>query len=460
MLPPLKFHPRSRVASSPRDFRARSVRTSRARDPLEVEMPCTVVVGAQWGDEGKGKVVDALSAEADFVARYQGGPNAGHSVIRNGETVVLHLVPSGVMHPGRRCLIGNGVVVDLGRLREEVDRLEAIGIDVRPRLGVSRAAHLILPYHRAVEAEAERGPGAIGTTGRGIGFAYRDKAARTGLRVGDLFEPTTFIAGVDRNLARLRLEYPEVAALAGMSGETLHAEMRVEAEWARPLLADVSAELYAALAAGQRVLLEGAQGTLLDLDHGTYPFVTSSAASAAGAPLGVGLGPRVVDRVIGVTKAYATRVGHGPFPSEMPDAEAARLREAGEEYGATTGRPRRCGWLDLPALRYAARINGLDELVVTKLDVLDQFDEVRVLEAYELDGERCDLFPASAPELERCRPVWRSFPGWASSTTGARRWSELPARALDYLAWVERECGVRVGTVSVGAGREAEVRRD
>src|SRR5258706_242667 len=318
-------------------------------------MPCTVVVGAQWGDEGKGKVVDALSAAADVVARYQGGPNAGHSIVRGGETVVLHLVPSGVMHPHPRCLIGNGVVIDLRRLREEVTRLEALGIVVGRRLGLSPAAHLILPYHGAVEAAAERGPGAIGTTGRGIGFAYRDKAA-----------------------------------------------------------------------------------------------------SAAGAPLGVGLGPRAVDRVIGVTKAYTTRVGHGPFPSEMPETEATRLREAGEEYGATTGRPRRCGWLDLPALRYAARINGLDALVITKLDVLDGFERIRGVTAYAGEDPARGGFSADARALERCRPVGRGVPGWVSPTTSARRWGDLPGPARQYLEWIEREWGVAIQSGAGGAGREAE----
>jgi adenylosuccinate synthase len=300
-----------------------------------------VVVGAQWGDEGKGKIVDALAASADIVARYQGGPNAGHSVIRDGRTIVLHVVPSGVLHPGKRCLIGNGVVVDLQALREEVARLEELGLDLKGRIGISPAAHLILPYHRAVEASAERGAGAIGTTGRGIGFAYRDKAARTGLRLGDLEDREWFTAAADRNLARLRREFPDVESLRAMSGASVLRDLDASAAWAKPLACDVSAEIASALAAKRSVLLEGAQGTLLDLDHGTYPYVTSSAASAAGAPLGVGIGPRAVDRVIGVTKAYCTRVGLGPFPSEMPDAEAARLREAGEEYGATTGRPRR-----------------------------------------------------------------------------------------------------------------------
>ena len=422
-------------------------------------MPCTVVVGAQWGDEGKGKIVDALAAGADIVARYQGGPNAGHSVIRNGATIVLHVVPSGVLHPGKRCLIGNGVVVNLAALREEVARLEALGLEVGGRLGISPAAHLILPYHRAVEAAAESGAGAIGTTGRGIGFAYRDKAARTGLRVADLDDPEGFAAAADRNLVRLRREFPGVEALAGMSGAAVLAELSECAAWVKPLVCDVSAEIARALKAGRRVLLEGAQGTLLDLDHGTYPYVTSSAASAAGAPLGVGIGPRAVDRVIGVTKAYATRVGNGPFPSEMPEAEAARLREAGEEYGATTGRPRRCGWLDLEALKFSARVNGLDALIVTKLDVLDEFDEIRVAVGYESDGRPVEEFPSGARALERCRPVWKSFPGWNAPTCAARRWSDLPARAREYLEWIERECGVPIESVSVGAGRDAAVSR-
>ena len=421
-------------------------------------MPCTVVVGAQWGDEGKGKIVDALSAASDVVARYQGGPNAGHSVIHEGKTLVLHLVPSGILHRGTRNLVGNGVVIDLLRFREEVENLASRGVATEGRIGVSPAAHLILPYHRAVEAAAEQGPGAIGTTGRGIGFAYRDKATRVGLRVEDLFDAGAFAAGADRNLARLRREYPDVRELHAMSGRELHAELAPSIAWLRPLVADVSRELFDALGAGKRVLLEGAQGTLLDLDHGTYPYVTSSPASAAGAPLGVGLGPRAVDRVIGVTKAYATRVGLGPFPTEMPDEEAARLREAGEEYGATTGRPRRCGWLDLPALRYAARVNGLDALVVTKLDVLDRFDEIRAAETYDTPDGRTPDFP-SAGLVARCRPVWRRFPGWRTATTGIRRWDELPGAARTYLEWIEEAVGVRIERVSVGAGRDAEIPR-
>ena len=422
-------------------------------------MPCTVVVGAQWGDEGKGKIVDRLASEADVVARYQGGPNAGHSIKRGSETLVLHLVPSGVMYPHKRCLIGNGVVIDLARLRAEVGELESAGVDVTSRLGISPAAHLILPYHKAVEAIAEKGDGAIGTTGRGIGFAYRDKAARTGLRIADLLDPHGFESHVDRNLKRLRFEYPEAAAHLTEQGAAILAALEQEIRWVEPLISDVGLELHDALAANKNVLLEGAQGTLLDLDHGTYPFVTSSSASAAGAPLGVGLGPRAVSKVIGVTKAYATRVGLGPFPSEMPDPQAKRLREMGDEYGSTTGRPRRCGWLDLPALRYAARVNGLDGLIVTKLDVLDTFDELRVVVGYERDGVALRGMPATAQGLESVRPVWKSFPGWMHSTEAVRCWSDLPLRAREYLEWVEREAGVPVLSVSVGAAREAEVPR-
>ncbi|MCE9626574.1 MAG: adenylosuccinate synthase [Candidatus Eisenbacteria bacterium] len=423
-------------------------------------MPCTVVVGAQWGDEGKGKIVDALSEAADVVARYQGGPNAGHSVIHEGETLVLHLVPSGILHKGRRCLIGNGVVIDPKKLHDEVLGLEKRGVPASTQLGVSAAAHLILPYHIAVEASFERGPAAIGTTGRGIGFAYRDKAARTGLRVADLYDREHFVAQADRNLARLALEYPDAAAeLRAMNGAALFESLAPMARWLAPLVTDVGEELHALLQAGKRILLEGAQGTLLDLDHGTYPFVTSSPASAAGAPLGVGLGPTAVDEVIGVTKAYATRVGHGPFPSEMPPAESALLREAGGEYGATTGRPRRCGWLDLPALRYAARVNGLTQLVVTKLDVLDAFAEIQVAVGYTIDGVAVKGFPSSARELERCQPVLRSFPGWRTPTTGCRTWADLPAEARTYLEWIEREVGVRIARVSVGAARDTELAR-
>ena len=420
-------------------------------------MPCTIVVGAQWGDEGKGKIVDALSASMDVVARYQGGPNAGHSVVRDGRTLVLHLVPSGVLHPGKRCLIGNGVVVDLPALREETKGLEAFGLDLEGRLGVSHAAHLILPYHRAAEAVLERGAGAIGTTGRGIGLAYRDKAGRNGLRVADLLDPPGFVARADANLDRLRREFPE-AGLEQTSGRRVWEELEPFVAWLVPRITDVSSELHRALREGRRVLLEGAQGTLLDLDHGTYPYVTSSPASAAGGPLGVGLGPRAVDRVIGVTKAYTPRVGAGPFPTEMPEEEAARLREAGEEYGATTGRPRRCGWLDLPALRYAARVNGLDAWVVTKLDVLDDFETVRVAVAHETDGREWEELPLGV-SLDGCRPRWKEFPGWLEPTKAARSWDDLPKRARTYLEWIERETGVPIASVSVGAARECEVTR-
>jgi adenylosuccinate synthase len=422
-------------------------------------MPCTVVVGAQWGDEGKGKIVDRLAGDAEIVARYQGGPNAGHSIKRGQETVVLHLVPSGAMHPGKRCLIGNGVVIDLPRLKAEVEGLERAGIELTGRLGVSPAAHLILPYHRAAEAVSEAGEGAIGTTGRGIGFAYRDKAGRVGLRVADLLEPERFEPVVDRNLERLGREFPEAREHMPASGAALLEELEPAIRWLAPMIRDVGLELHEALGRGANVLLEGAQGTLLDLDHGTYPYVTSSSSCAAGAPLGVGLGPRAVSRVIGVTKAYATRVGFGPFPSEMPEAEGARLREMGDEFGATTGRPRRCGWLDLPALSYAVRVNGLDGLIVTKLDVLDSFDEIRAVAGYEHEGRPVQGMPATVRSLDKVEPQWKSFPGWKHSTEAIRAWKDLPPEARAYLEWIEREAGVPVLSVSVGASRAAEIPR-
>ena len=418
-------------------------------------MPCTVVVGAQWGDEGKGKIVDALSGDADIVARYQGGPNAGHSVIRDGRTIVLHLVPSGILMPGKRCLIGNGVVVDLGRLREEVERLEALGVDVRPRLGVSPAAHLILPYHRAIEGVAEQGAGAIGTTGRGIGFAYRDKTARVGLRVGDLADRDAFVDQVERNLARVRLEFPEAHVLRDMSGAALYDEMAPLIAWVLPMRADVSAELHRALGEGRRVLLEGAQGTLLDVDHGTYPYVTSSHTVSGGALTGAGLGPRHVTRVVGVAKAYATRVGNGPFPTELGGEMGNLIREVGDEYGATTGRPRRCGWIDAPALRYAGRVNGLDELVITKLDVLDGGDKIAIGVGYK--GRRGDKahFDPDAAWLAAAAPVYEWHEGWLQATRGVRRAQDLPEKARRYLARVSELSGVPIGLVSVGPEREA-----
>jgi adenylosuccinate synthase len=310
------------------------------------------------------------------------------------------------------------------------------------------------------EAASEAAPGAIGTTGRGIGWAYRDKAARTGLRAGDLLDAAGFRERAARNLERLKREWPEAEGLGALTADQVWSAVEGERSWVEPMLTDVGLELHRVLERGGGVLLEGAQGTLLDLDHGTYPYVTSSNASALGACAGVGLSPRRLDRVVGVAKAYATRVGHGPFPTEMAEELAARLREAGEEYGATTGRPRRCGWLDLVALRYAARLNGLDELVITKLDVLDEFEEIQVAVAYECQGKLYEELPGPPVRLEQCRPVYRAHPGWKRPTSGARRWSDLPLHARDYLGMIEADVRVPIGTVSVGAEREAEVKRE
>lgn len=423
-------------------------------------MSCRVILGAQWGDEGKGKIVDLLSAEADVVARYQGGPNAGHTVVLGDQTFVLHLIPSGILRPGVRCYVGNGAVIDPEALRSERDRLVGQGIDVNGRLFVSGSAHVILPDHRVIEQHADSCAtvSRIGTTGRGIGPAYTDKAGRVGLRVTDLMD-----AGIRRErVERLR---DRTLRLAGRDApvEPLHevlARCERHAEMLRSMMVNVSAEIDAALRAGKRVLLEGAQGTHLDLDHGTYPYVTSSSAVAGGACTGVGIGPTRITEVIGVAKAYATRVGHGPFPSELPPKIAERLREEGNEYGATTGRPRRCGWFDVVAIRHAVRVNGMTQLVITKLDVLDEFEEIEAVVAYQVGGNRVTEMPESLTELGMARPVSERFKGWKTPTSAARRWDDLPREACRYLARLEELAGVPIRLVSVGSGREENVRRE
>ena len=416
-------------------------------------MPATIVVGAQWGDEGKGKIVDLLAGEHDWVARYQGGANAGHSVIHDGRTVVLRLVPSGILREGKRCVIGNGVVVDPEALVKEIDELATIGVHAEGRLFLSRDAHLILPYHRLAEREREEGPDAVGTTRRGIGPAYEDKAARMGVRAGELLDAKALAAGVarvrERAEGRLRSD-ADFPATAEVAERTFELGKRLA-----PFLADTRALLWDAHARGERILLEGAQGTLLDLDHGTYPFVTSSHAAAGGALTGSGLGPRAVTRVIGVTKAYATRVGNGPFPTELSEETGSRIREVGDEYGAVTGRPRRCGWLDAVALGYAARVNGLDELVVTKLDVLDGLDRIAIATRYRGPSGETDRFDPDACVLGRVEPVYEWHEGWRAPTRNARRREDLPEGARRYLDRVAELARVPITMVSVGPGREA-----
>jgi adenylosuccinate synthase len=423
-------------------------------------VPLTIIVGAQWGDEGKGKVVDLMAEDADLVARCQGGPNAGHTVVIGEQTFVLHLVPTGALRPGKLCVLGSGVVIDPLALFAEVDGLKAHGIEVESRLRVDPRAHIILPYHRALE-RAEEGlasGGRLGTTLRGIGPAYASKAARTGVRVHDLLDRERLRALIELNLDKVGTQIgaqttaAEELGVAAMTDVFAALGARMQ-----PLIADVSVLIDTALRGGRRVLVEGAQGTLLDLDHGTYPYVTSSSTIAAGALTGLGFGPGCVDQVIGVAKAYTTRVGRGPFPTELEPAAAANLREAGAEYGATTGRPRRCGWLDLVALRRAARLSGFNALAVTKLDVLDTLETIPVCVTYEPDPH-ADWWPEV--ELEAARPVYRQLRGWRTSTTRARSIADLPPAAREYLRFITAETGVPVALVSVGSGREETVRID
>jgi len=420
-------------------------------------MSCRVVVGAQWGDEGKGKIVDLLSEDADIVVRYQGGPNAGHTICFKGQTFVLQLIPSGILRPKTLCFIGNGVVLDPAALRTEWEKVEKGGVEVTGRLFVSASTHVILPDHKVIEKHGETTGKAIGTTGRGIGPAYTDKAGRVGMRVVDLLEPSIREERIralrDRTLRLVGPDAP-VAPLA----EVLENAAR-DAEMLRPLVVNVSLEVNNALRAGKRVLLEGAQGTHLDVDHGTYPYVTSSSATAGGACTGAGIGPTQIQEVIGVAKAYATRVGNGPFPSELSGELAERLREEGREYGAVTGRPRRCGWFDVVAIRHAARVNGLTSLVITKLDVLDTLAELKMVVAYDLAGRRVSEMPESLVELDAVTPVHESFPGWKRPTTGARHWEDLPPEARRYLDRLEELAGVPIRMVSVGSGRDENVER-
>jgi adenylosuccinate synthase len=416
---------------------------------------CLVVVGSQWGDEGKGKIVDVLAAEASIIARYQGGANAGHTVHVEGEEFILHQIPSGILHAGTRCLLGNGVVLDVEQLLAEIDALRIRGFEVEERLGISGRSHLLLDYHKRLDAasEAKRGAGRIGTTGKGIGPAYEDKIARVGVRAADLLYPDRAHAviehAVTRANERLRAASAETLDPVRVADEVLALRDRIV-----PLLTDTGREITAALRDNGRVLLEGAQGALLDVDHGTYPYVTSSTTTAAGAATGVGIGPTAIDAVIGVVKAYTTRVGSGPLPTEIEPPLGDHLRELGGEYGATTGRPRRCGWFDAVVVRYAAQVNGLTGLAITKLDVLDTFDEIKVCVGYETDDAAWDHFPYDFRLLENARPVYETLPGWKSDIKGARSVQDLPAQARAYLHRLEALTGVPIAFVSVGTRRD------
>jgi adenylosuccinate synthase len=418
-----------------------------------------IVLGAQWGDEGKGKVVDLFAERFDIVARYQGGHNAGHTVFIGEKKFVLKLIPSGILRPGVQAVIGNGVVVDLAALLDEIGMLEAAGIDVRSQLRISNRAHMIFPFHRLVEkmSEARENRIPIGTTSRGIGPCYEDKIGRRGIRVADLFDPESFRIMYDT----LAEDKKTLAATFNLHDTIDYAQIRHQyedlAERIRPLVCDTAALLAAAIAQGKRILFEGAQGTMLDVDHGTYPFVTSSSATAGGASIGTGVPPTKIHGVIGVSKAYITRVGSGPFPTESNDGGGELLRREGNEFGAVTGRPRRCGWLDLPLLRYSGMINGTSWLVVTKLDVLDELTEIPVCVGYKVNGKPTDEIPAEASGWDKIECVYRKMPGWNTPTQGTTQLSKLPKAAQEYLVFIEKESGARIGMVSTGPGREETI---
>jgi adenylosuccinate synthase len=415
------------------------------------------VLGAQWGDEGKGKIVDLLTPHFSIVARYQGGHNAGHTVYVNGTKFVLRLIPSGILHEGITCIIGNGLVVDLPALFAEVDELTRNGIDAASRLVISDKAHLILPYHRDLDllSEARRGERKIGTTSRGIGPAYEDKIGRRGIRVCDLMDPT----GLERNVRDNVTARNRLVQDSTMDWRVVFDQLLVYGERLRPWIRDVSLMLAEAMRAGQSILFEGAQGTLLDIDHGTYPYVTSSNATIGGVCTGLGVGPRAIGAVMGVVKAYTTRVGEGPLPTELLGEMGNRLRDSGNEYGAVTGRPRRCGWYDAVAVRYGARINGLDALALTKLDVLDGLDRIDICTAYQCGSRTLTEFPSDIGQLAACEPVYESMPGWSSPTKGVRRFEDLPDAARRYIARLEEVSGVRAALVSTGSERDDTIHR-
>jgi adenylosuccinate synthase len=424
-------------------------------------MPAAVVIGTQWGDEGKGKVVDLLAADAEVVARFHGGNNAGHTLVVNGEKTVLNLVPAGVLHPGTVCVMGPGMVIDPAALLGEIDALRARGYLTQDDwLRVSEQAHVIMPYHHAIDRARERlrGAGKIGTTGRGIGPAYEDKIARTGIRVADLLDEESCREALERALHEKNGYLEALLGEAPVAAADLHARCATWRERLRPFATDTGAVLRAALAAGKRVLLEGAQGVMLDVDHGTYPFVTSSNAVAGAAAVGSGIAPRAIGRVVGIAKAYTTRVGSGPFPTELTDALGDRLRVDGDEYGTNTRRPRRCGWFDAVVVRHAVATCGVDALALTKLDVLTGLDPLRVCVAYELDGRRRDTVPVTVRAWERARPVYEELPGWRESLTGARSLADLPANARRYVERLVALVEAPLALLSIGPQRDETIR--
>jgi len=415
-----------------------------------------VVVGSQWGDEGKGKIVDLLAKDADAIVRYQGGSNAGHTVITDKGTFIFHLIPSGILYRGKLCVLGNGVAIDPGGLIGELDGLKTNGIVVGKRFLISQRAHVIMPYHKAIDKAAEQAKGArrIGTTGRGIGPAYVDKMARVGIRMGDLLNIKVLRQKIQENLVEINAFLRRIYKAKGFTVQSIFKEYQAYGERLRPHIADVSLVLDKAFGRGQHVLFEGAQGTHLDVDFGTYPFVTSSSSCSGGACTGSGVGPTNISAVLGVTKAYTTRVGGGPFPTELHDEIGEQLLRRGNEFGATTGRARRCGWLDLVLLRYAVRVNGLTSLAVTKLDVLDGCEELNICTSYRHEGKLYREMPADLKVLQECRPVYERWNGWTADTKGLTSYRALPTAAKRYLARVEELSTCRIDMISTGSKRE------
>jgi adenylosuccinate synthase len=425
-------------------------------------MPVQVIVGAQWGDEGKGKIVDHLSEQADIVARYQGGANAGHTVViadkkkKNlpPKEYVLHLIPSGIFHKHVTCVIGNGVVIDPKALMTEIHQLSSSGIPIAGRLLISHNAHLIMPYHKLLDTMREKGEQKIGTTGRGIGPSYIDKYMRTGIRVVDLLNRDILCQKLKQNIEEKNQILSSIYHSEKLEVDAIIHEYQEFDKQIDEYITDTSVYLTNALKKKKRILAEGAQGALLDVDHGTYPFVTSSSPTSGGACTGLGIPPTAISSVVGVVKAYSTRVGNGPFPTELSDAIGEKLRSTGGEYGATTGRPRRCGWLDLVCLKYSIRINGIEKVAITKLDVLDGFDEIRVCVGYRTDGKKTANFPTDVQTLERVQPEYKAFKGWKSDTSTCRRYRDLPPRARAYIEAIGAMTGVDIWMVSVGARRD------
>ncbi len=419
-------------------------------------MPAHVIAGMQWGDEGKGKIVDYLTAKADLVVRHQGGNNAGHTVVVEGEETVLHLIPSGVLHEGTACVIGNGTVLDPGVLLGEIDGLLAAGVTLAGRLFISDSAHIIMPYHKLLDGAQEqfRGKNRIGTTGRGIGPAYADKADRVGVRLGDLVDDALLKARLEATLEYKNLLLTKCFDMEPLDFDAVYQECRGYAERLAPFVIDSVKMVDEAVSGGKLVMFEGAQGAMLDIDHGTYPYVTSSTTLSGGACSGAGVGPNVVDGVIGIVKAYSTRVGEGPFPTELLDATGEELRKIGHEFGATTGRPRRCGWLDCVQLRRATIINGMTSIVLTKADVLSTLDTIKICTAYKIGDTTTKDFPTHVSALEQVEPVYEEHPGWKEDITGCRSWDALPENARKYFQRIEELLGVPIGIISVGPGRE------